>query len=266
MDASMLHEIFERSLGRELTVAMMRGMLKSLFDEAAAAGRDLKPAYDKLDALVGMFPLEEATTSALRVHLTDDEITSMLTFYRSPLGGAVARFGIASAETVSNVLQSWTRDWIVVPALAAAGVSREEAASHGLTEGDGWRPADWQGVDATAQANAREIVRAMEFDQRVDEMIQTQNDGLANQGLAAVAVAQSERDRLSDRIAEIYARAFTAPELVELVAFYRTPFGRRFVELTPLFGKAGQAAIDHWTEENPGALEERVAEIVDMLQ
>lgn len=266
MNDAILDEIYERSHGRQLTVAMLRGLLKQFFVEAEAMGKDLQPAIAKLGAIVDLLPVRESTVSALRQNMTADEVEQMAGLYRSPLGARFADFGIASAEEVSQVVQEWATEKVVVPALVAAGLDAEQAASMGIDLAARWQPAVFDGAAAGNRDASRAVVAAMGFGARIDEMITTQSAALTSQGLDAIAVAPEERDALFDRVALVYARFFTVDELAALRAFYETPFGRRFVALTPLLGQAGQAAIETWNTANPGELERQVAGVIELLQ
>jgi hypothetical protein len=55
--------------------------------------------------------------------------------------------------------------------------------------------------------------------------------------------------------ADIYARRFTAPELKQLVAFYRTPVGRKVAAKLPeIMGEVGKKITAVVPERLPGAL------------
>lgn len=55
--------------------------------------------------------------------------------------------------------------------------------------------------------------------------------------------------------AEIYAQRFTVPELKELLAFYRTPVGRKLASKLPeIMGEAGKKISVVLPERLPGAL------------
>jgi hypothetical protein len=49
-------------------------------------------------------------------------------------------------------------------------------------------------------------------------------------------------ETLMAKIVAIYTRSFTASELETLIAFYRTPVGRKMVKLTPEFMRCGEAS------------------------
>lgn len=266
MNDAILDEIYERSHGRQLTVAMLRGMLKQFFVEAEAQGKDLQPAIAKLSALVDLLPVRESTVSALRQNMTADEVERVAQLYRSPLGARFADFGVASAEEISHVVQDWATEKVVVPALVASGLDAEQAASMGIDLAAKWQPAVFDGPAASKRDASRAVVEAMGFGARIEEMVATQSAALTGQGLPAIAVAQEDRDALFDRVALLYARYFTADELAGLRAFYETPFGHRFLALTPLLGQAGQAAIEAWNAANPGELERQFAAVFELLQ
>jgi uncharacterized protein len=54
--------------------------------------------------------------------------------------------------------------------------------------------------------------------------------------------AQQRLTELTDTMAEIYARNFTLNELHDLVAFYQTPTGQKFIERQPVIAQASMAA------------------------
>lgn len=266
MDAPRLHEIFERSQARALTTLTFRAMLQPMFDAARAEGRSLDAAHAKLETLIDALPLADAMADAVNEHLSDDDANALLEFFRSPLGERYARYGVDTAGSATTMLQSWVRANVAIPALRAAGVSREEAEAHGLDMTDDWRGAAWGDVDGETQRRARGLAIAVGFEQRIEELIAAQNAELTQQGMAAVTVGPDARAALVERVAESYARGFSPGDLTALLAFFQTPFGQRFIAMTPIFNAAGERAIERWTKEMPGALEQRVAEIVELLQ
>ncbi|MDP6978442.1 MAG: DUF2059 domain-containing protein [Myxococcota bacterium] len=60
-------------------------------------------------------------------------------------------------------------------------------------------------------------------------------------------------------IAGIYTRHFTRDELLELVAFYKSPIGKRFVELLPVVMQESMALGNEWNQR-------KVNEVVEALK
>lgn len=261
---ALLLEIYDRSRGRDLTAAMLRGMLKQYFAPAQASGKDVTAAYARMEQLVDKLPLREATTQALRENLSEPEILSMVELYRSPLGTRFARFGVDSAEEVADLVQRWAQEKVIIKTLVAAGLGAEAAASLGIDVNAHLEPADWSKLGAGREA-ARSVVSAMGFADRIEEMVKTQSDALVQQGISPVVVSEADRELLMDRVAHIYASYFSVDELKQLAAFYTTPFGHRFVAITPMLGQAGQLAIEQWTAAHPGQLEAEIGAIVELL-
>lgn len=56
----------------------------------------------------------------------------------------------------------------------------------------------------------------------------------------------SDAPQLVDSIAVLYASRFTRPELESLIAFYRSPVGRRLRELQPTLVTEGAAMGQRW--------------------
>ncbi len=59
-------------------------------------------------------------------------------------------------------------------------------------------------------------------------------------------------DEILDRLVPIYARFYTIPEIKELLRFYKTPTGRKSVEITPKIVDASMKAAAAYFQERLG--------------
>lgn len=60
------------------------------------------------------------------------------------------------------------------------------------------------------------------------------------------ARVRSERQTLIDLIVPIYEKMFTTEELKQLLQFYETPIGRRFIDATPELARESMLAGQRW--------------------
>ena len=60
------------------------------------------------------------------------------------------------------------------------------------------------------------------------------------------ARAHDQRGAFLDSLVPIYDRLFTAGELKELLRFYKTPFGQRFIAISPDLARESIAAGQRW--------------------
>jgi hypothetical protein len=61
-----------------------------------------------------------------------------------------------------------------------------------------------------------------------------------------MAEARARRGELEDGYAALYDRHFSAAEIRELLAFYDTPIGKRFLEVQPVLMREGIALGQEW--------------------
>lgn len=73
-------------------------------------------------------------------------------------------------------------------------------------------------------------------------------------------------DSVEDFMAASYAREFTAGELHELAAFYRTPLGRKIALVTPRIGAAASELGMKRTQEHMSELQEMIQEEMENKQ
>jgi hypothetical protein len=67
-------------------------------------------------------------------------------------------------------------------------------------------------------------------------------------------------DELADEIAAIYARNFTPDEIRDLVVFYRSPTGQKFIDKMPMVAKESLEMGQVWGRKLAGELQARIAE------
>ncbi len=67
-------------------------------------------------------------------------------------------------------------------------------------------------------------------------------------------------DDLANDIAAVYARNFTPDEIRDLVAFYRTPAGQKFIEKQPIVARESLAVGQAWGQKIAGELQSRMVE------
>jgi hypothetical protein len=68
------------------------------------------------------------------------------------------------------------------------------------------------------------------------------------------------------KLTQVYAEEFTEPELRELIAFYKTPIGRKTAQLTPLLGKRGAQVGAEVAEAHLPELQQMIQARVAELQ
>jgi uncharacterized protein len=81
----------------------------------------------------------------------------------------------------------------------------------------------------------------------------TTNPGLAKDldaaGDALLPQLKARQDELMGAIALAYARRFTAEELQQVAAFYRTPVGKKFRETQPIAQREAFESFRDWSEQ-----------------
>jgi len=136
-------------------------------------------------------------------------------------------------------------------------------------------PARAQSPDPDALAAARELLVTMKFSDQFKAILP------AVIGALKPAIAQNrpevERDfdaimplildgmnarlnELSDATAAIYAANFTAGELRDITAFYRTPTGQRFLQKLPVVTQQSMAIGQRFGQAVTGELQSRITE------
>lgn len=139
----------------------------------------------------------------------------------------------------------------------------------------GARPAPAQTPPADAVAAARELItvaRMTEQFKLVMPILMQQFKPLITQGRPAVEKdydaitptlldAMFKRlDELAELMAMIYARNFTASELKDLTAFYRTPTGQKLVDKQPIVAQEGMMAGQKFAQSAAGDMQQRMIE------
>ena len=71
--------------------------------------------------------------------------------------------------------------------------------------------------------------------------------------------AISRFDQLAERLAEVYARNFSVDEIHDLVAFYRSPIGQKFVERQSTIANESVALGQEFGREINTDLKEQMA-------
>jgi uncharacterized protein len=67
-------------------------------------------------------------------------------------------------------------------------------------------------------------------------------------------------DEIADEMASIYARNFTPDEIRDLVVFYRSPTGQKFIDKMPIVAKESVEIGQAWGRKIAGELQTRIAE------
>ncbi|HEX8694503.1 MAG TPA: DUF2059 domain-containing protein [Longimicrobium sp.] len=144
---------------------------------------------------------------------------------------------------------------VLVPALLAVLLAAGPAAA---------QPAP---VSPTHRAAALELLEAMRVSEALQLSIETvlQAQMQSNPELQAVEsvmrdffVRYMSWDNLKAGYADIYSRAFTEPELREMIAFYRTPTGQKLARATPQLMREGSELGQRAVQEHMGELQEAV--------
>jgi len=113
-------------------------------------------------------------------------------------------------------------------------------------------------VTGMEQATEQSIEQSIE--QMLDVQLR-QNPALApyRQVMLAFFNKHMSYESIKPRLIELYAEAFTATELREINAFYRTPTGAKTIEVMPeLMGKSAMIGATR--------VEENIAELQQMIQ
>ena len=71
--------------------------------------------------------------------------------------------------------------------------------------------------------------------------------------------AMSRFDQLAERLAEVYARNFSVDEIHDLVAFYRSPIGQKFIERQSTITSESMALGREFGREIATDLQEQMA-------
>lgn len=129
--------------------------------------------------------------------------------------------------------------------------------------------------DAAQVGLAREMLGAMKAADNFEAVIPTVMNALkpvVTKGDAKIAkdwdeiapLMQKEmaamKDQMVEEISLIYARAFTADELKQFVAFYKTPAGIKLATQTPALAQQTMAAGQRFGQQVAGRLAERMRE------
>jgi hypothetical protein len=70
---------------------------------------------------------------------------------------------------------------------------------------------------------------------------------LAEVAAKVVVDLKGRENEIGDLMAKIYASNFTEQELKDLVAFYKTPLGKKVIEKEPLAMEQSMTAINEWS-------------------
>jgi uncharacterized protein len=136
-------------------------------------------------------------------------------------------------------------------------------------------PAAAQGVPTPEMAAARELVTLMrmpdQFKAMLPQIMQVLRPTIV-QGRPEVEhdvdiiipvllqTANARVAELTDQIAPVYARHFTADELRTLVAFYRQPLGQKLLEKMPVLLQEGMALGQAWGQKIAAEMQNRLIE------
>ena len=74
-----------------------------------------------------------------------------------------------------------------------------------------------------------------------------------------VEAARAQRGELMEALVPVYARRFEMPELEALLAFYKSPLGRRLVEIQPTFLRDSFEVGQAWGMRIGAAIGEQLA-------
>ena len=144
------------------------------------------------------------------------------------------------------------------------------AALMGIALGAG--PARAQEDPARLQA-AKDLIGAMKTEEtfkqimptvfaQLRQVIVTANPATAKDVDAVFGPAEAKfiqrLDELKGEIAPLYARAFDARELREMIAFYRTPTGAKLIQLQPQLAQGSMAIGQSWGQRIFKEVEEDV--------
>jgi hypothetical protein len=262
-------EIAERMGARKLAVNMLRGLLETVLAGPRTAGRDLGPAFARLELLVDRTLIISTAVETLERLYDLDELVEILDFYRSSAGQSLLDFGVDKASKVSEVFRRWSVGSILMPALRSAGVSDEDMTELGLPKGLILVPPEWDGIDPLTREAALATLNAMGVPKRLDEFVVTQVTQLGPLvpvvSLEPFAVS-APKQLLLELLARMYCEAFSREALDAIRGFHETAIGRRTVELAPMIERTSAESIHAWLAANPGVLEAEFKEIIALYE
>ncbi|HRQ90001.1 MAG TPA: DUF2059 domain-containing protein [Bacteroidia bacterium] len=133
-------------------------------------------------------------------------------------------------------------------------------------------------VDPERATAAEAMFSAMEMEKLLKESIEQGLDtqmeqfrqmGLPEEGVVelykemlAFMVETMDWEKLKPEFVRIYATAFTADEMKEIVAFYATPVGKKTISLTPKLMAEGMVIGQKKVEERQTELQQRITPIL----
>jgi uncharacterized protein len=124
-------------------------------------------------------------------------------------------------------------------------------------------------------AAARELVATMQATNQFKTLLPTIIEGMKPaivQGRPQVAKdfdaimpivisgATQRLDELAEMLAEVYARNFTADEIRDLIAFYKTPTGKKLLQRQPAVARASLAAGQQFGQQLVTDIQQQIAE------
>jgi len=136
-------------------------------------------------------------------------------------------------------------------------------------------PVRAQSPDPDALAAARELLTTMKFSDQFKALLPAvlqslkpaivQNRPEVDRDYDAIMplILQSMNERLtelSEATATVYAANFTAGELRDITAFYRTPTGQRFLQKLPVVTQQSMAIGQRFGQAVTGELQSRISD------
>lgn len=124
-------------------------------------------------------------------------------------------------------------------------------------------PAAAQEPSAASIAAARELIQlkgaASMFDPVVPGVIETAKNMFMQTNMSLAkdlndVAAQLRRDyagktaEIAHEMARLYARQFSETEIKEAVAFYRSPLGKKLIEVEPKVLEQGMSSVQNWAD------------------
>jgi hypothetical protein len=116
-----------------------------------------------------------------------------------------------------------------------------------------------EGIDPSALAGAREMFAASRFDETLDALFAS-SIPKGDRGKNLIAALKSRRPEMTETAAAFYAKSFSAQELGEVTAFYRSPHGAKLVDEQARLLRETARATDDFSKKFADQLSQKIAD------
>lgn len=116
-----------------------------------------------------------------------------------------------------------------------------------------------EGIDPAALTAAREMFAASRFEETLEALFAS-SIPKGERGKTLIAALKSRRAEMTETAAAFYAKSFSAQELGEVTAFYRSPHGARLVGEQARLLRETARAIDDFSRKFADQLSQKIAD------